>query len=141
METSVTDGLEVWWQGQAMLVRTAQDAVNLLSPFFADRESEGVAVLHLTGEGRLLATTFSEAGGVDEVELPIRDILAAALRMGADAFIVAHNHPSGDASPSEADIAATRRLGEAARSAGLRLFDHLIFAGGEFRSLREMGLL
>ena len=54
---------------------------------------------------------------------------------------IAHNHPSGDPSPSRADIEATRRLAEAAAALGIRLHDHLIFAGGDCRSFRALGLL
>jgi DNA repair protein RadC len=120
---------------------TPESAAGLLAPYFAAREGEAVAVLHLDGESRLLGTTFSELGGAGEVDLPVREILGAALRMGASAIIVAHNHPSGDLAPSDADLDATRRLAEAAAAAGLRLVDHLIVARDAWRSLRQMGLL
>ncbi|HEX2763623.1 MAG TPA: JAB domain-containing protein [Allosphingosinicella sp.] len=124
-----------------MLIRTAADATHLLAPFFASQiDVEAVAVLHLDQERRLLGTTFSE-GVAEQADLPLREILGAALRVGAAAIIVAHNHPSGDPEPSEQDLSATRRLFEAAGAAGIRLVDHLIFAGGECRSLRKLGLL
>lgn len=128
------------WQSRNMFIRTVSDAEPLLAPFFASQEGEAVAVLHLDPSGRLLGTTFTE-GEADEAELPVRDILGAALRFGATGIIVAHNHPSGQAEPSEEDMRATRRLFEAANAAGIRLFDHLLFAGGECRSFRALGLL
>ena len=54
---------------------------------------------------------------------------------------MAHNHPSGDPRPSRADIQATRRLAETADALDIRLHDHLIFAGTDCRSFRELGLL
>jgi DNA repair protein RadC len=128
------------WQSPPMFIRSATDARPLLAPYFDAREEEAVAVMHLDQDGRLLGTTFSD-GGTEEAELPVREILGAALRFGAAGIIVAHNHPSGDADPSEEDLGATRRLAEAGRAAGIRLFDHLIFAGGECRSMREVGLI
>ena len=124
-----------------MIVDTAHKAAELLRPFFEAQKGEAVAVLHLDGDRRLLASTFTEAAGVVSVDLPIREILGSALRLGAASLIVAHNHPSGDGRPSEADIAATRRLADAAAAAGVRLTDHFIFAGEEVSSFRALGLI
>lgn len=73
--------------------------------------------------------------------LPLRAIIAAALELGSRGLIVAHNHPDGDPRPSDADLEATRRLAETAGTLGIRLHDHLIFAGGQCRSFRQLGLL
>ena len=71
----------------------------------------------------------------------MREIFAAALKCDAFGLVIAHNHPSGDPRPSRADIEATRRLAETAAALGICLHDHLIFAGGECCSFRELGLL
>ena len=55
--------------------------------------------------------------------------------------MVAHNHPSGDTTPSEADISVTKRLKEAAELMGIQLLDHLIIGDGKFESLREKGVI
>ena len=124
-----------------MIIDSSRAAAELLAPFFAAHEDEVVAVIHLDGGRRLLATTFGEAGEEDSVDLHIRDILGSALRLGADSLIVAHNHPSGDAEPREEDLRATRRLADAAAGAGIRLTDHLIFSGDDCRSFRELNLM
>jgi DNA repair protein RadC len=124
-----------------MLIGTARIAADLLAPLFASAQAETVAVIHLDLERRLLALTIEEAGSEAEVELPIRSILAKALRIGSDAIVVAHNHPSGDPTPSAADESATRALAEAAAGVDIRLHDHLIFGGGECRSFRSLGLI
>jgi DNA repair protein RadC len=120
---------------------TAQDAAELLAPLFADRTGELLAVLHLDAAQGLIALDEQPGAGAGAVDLPMRDIFRAALDRGAVGLVIAHNHPSGDPRPSRADVEATRRLAETAASLGIRLHDHLIFAGGACRSFREMGLL
>jgi DNA repair protein RadC len=124
-----------------MRITTLHDAEPLLAPYFADAAEERVVAAHLGEDQSLLAVTLEETGGRDDVALPIRGIAASALRLGAAAVIVAHNHPSGDPEPSAADKEATRRLAEALRPLGVRLVDHLIFAAGACRSMAAEGLL
>ena len=124
-----------------MRIGSASVAADLFQPIFTGSERERVAVLHLDSRRLFLALTLEEEGGESDTELPVGAILARALRLGAAALIVAHNHPSGNPEPSEADLAATRALADAARQVDLKLADHLIFAGGEWRSLYALGLL
>jgi len=124
-----------------MIIGTAKDAAHVLEPFFSSVTHERVAVIHLNGDRDVLALTFEDTGSHDLAELPIGGIIAKALRLGATAIVVAHNHPSGDATPSAADEAATRALAAAAASVDIRLQDHLVFANGDCRSFRGLGLL
>lgn len=124
-----------------MIIRTAQDARDLLQPILRAADVEKVAVAHLGQRQELLRVVEQEGGGADAIDLPIRTIIAEALRCGSLGLVVAHNHPSGDASPSAADILATRELAETASRLGIRLHDHLIFAGADCRSFRALGLL
>ncbi len=124
-----------------MIVGTPNQAAQLLAPIFAASEEEAVAVLHLGRDQRLIALTVEEPGSQDEVELPIRSMLANALRLGAQGLVIAHNHPSGDPDPRAEDQEATRALARAAASVNILLHDHLIFAGSESRSFRALGLL
>lgn len=64
-----------------------------------------------------------------------RRVMRPAVQLGAPAVIVAHNHPSGDPTPSEADVDVTRRLREAGDVLGIRLLDHLVIGDGTFRSV------
>jgi DNA repair protein RadC len=120
-----------------MIVDTARVAAELLAPHFAELEGEGVAVLHLDEDRRLLATTFDPGGP----GLPMRSILAASLRAGAVAIVVARNHSGDDAKPTPEELDAARALAEAGAALGVRLIDHLVFAAGQCRSFRELGLL
>lgn len=70
-----------------------------------------------------------------------REVFAPALREGAAALIVAHNHPSGDPTPSAEDRDVTVRLADAGRLLGVRLLDHVVVGDPGFLSMRERGLL
>jgi DNA repair protein RadC len=124
-----------------MIVATARAAADLLAPMFASIDGEKLCVLHLDTARKLIALEEYAVGGDDEILLSMREIFAAALRHGAAGMVIAHNHPSGDPRPSRADKAATRRLAETAAALGIVLHDHLIFAGAECLSFRELGLL
>ena len=99
-----------------------------------------MAVLYLDGDRRLIDVVELSGEG-DDGGLPVRAIVADAVRLGAEAIVLGSMHADGDPAPGEADRAAARMLADSARTLGIRLFDHLIFAGGEVRSFRELGLL
>jgi DNA repair protein RadC len=124
-----------------MIVDTARAAADLFAPVFAGSPGEKLAVLHLDEARKLLALDEHDIGGSAEIALPLREIFAAALRHGAVGMVIAHNHPGGDPQPNRADKAVTRRLAETAGALAIVLHDHLIFAGGECLSLRQLGLL
>jgi DNA repair protein RadC len=126
-----------------VIVANARDSAALFERAFADvpAEAETLAVAYLDAGRRLIETVVSPPAGPEHVDLPVRRILEDALRLGAAGIIVAHNHPSGDPQPSPADVEATRELADTAARLGMRLIDHLIFAGGETCSLRSLGLL
>jgi DNA repair protein RadC len=111
-------------------------------PLFAGQVQEMLAVAHLDAGWRLIETrrmpTDAEA---DCIALPLRDIVADTIRLGSAALVIAHNHPSGDPQPSRTDLDATRALSDVLRPIGIRLYDHMIFGGAKWRSLRMMGLL
>lgn len=124
-----------------MQIATARDAAQLLQPLFADIVGEKLAVLHLDGGRDVLALDEQAVELRRSVAFPIRAIIVKALDLDTKSLIIAHNHPSGDPTPSRTDVAATRRLAETADALGIRLHDHLIFAGTECRSFRALGLL
>ena len=102
---------------------------------------EQLLVAHLDEQARCIHLSRHE-GQRDAVGLPVRKIIADAARLGSAGVILAHNHPSGDPTPSNIDCRATRTLAHAGEALDLTVVDHLIFApGGECRSFRRMGLL
>ena len=113
----------------------------LFAPTFAGLRAETVAVAHLDAVLGLIEFAVLPGSCATLVELPLRDLIGDALRLGARRLIVAHNHPNGDPAPSRADLVTTRRLVEVARPLGIRVTDHLIFAGEDVTSFRLLGLL
>ncbi|MDQ8755683.1 JAB domain-containing protein [Sphingosinicella sp. LHD-64] len=113
----------------------------MLRPLFVDAGGEKLVVLHLDVERRMIGLDEGPVDNEDSVLFPMRAIIGAALALDARGLVIAHNHPSGDPRPSRADIRATRRLAETAGALDIRLHDHLIFAGADCRSFRELGLL
>jgi DNA repair protein RadC len=122
-------------------VQTARDAADLLAPTFAGAARERLAILYLNADRVVLGVSETRLGEKVSIELPLRPIIADALRLNATGLIIAHNHPSGDPMPSAADQAATRKLIRVASELGIQVHDHLVFAGGECRSFRALDLL
>lgn len=104
------------------------------------RAGEQLWVAHLDGAARCLDVTC-HSGGPDTVALPVRDIIRDVARLGSAGVVLAHNHPSGDPSPSAEDCRATRRLAAAAEAIDCAVVDHLVFAGADCASFRRLGLL
>ena len=106
-----------------------------------DRSHERLWVAHVDDAARCIHLERYE-GDRWATDLPVRAILKDAARLGSCGIVLAHNHPSGDPSPSTADCRATRRLAEAGEALDLTILDHLIFAGpSACSSMRRMGLL
>lgn len=111
---------------EGLVLRSVEDVVNAARPELADRRRERVVVLVCDGANRLRQTVVVSEGSMDRSLVPVREILNAVLRFDGKAFAVAHNHPSGDPTPSEADIRATADLARAAEVVGLRFLDHVV---------------
>ncbi|MBN4666336.1 DNA repair protein RadC [Pandoraea nosoerga] len=104
-----------------------------------DPSRERFACLFLDAAHRLVSTRVMFEGTLTQTCAYPREIVRAALETHAAAVIVAHNHPSGVARPSTADLALTRQLGEALALLEIRLLDHFIVAGSSVYSLAEHG--
>lgn len=118
------------------------DAAALLSPRLAHLEREESVVLLMDRRHRVLREVSVGVGGIAHSPMEPREVFAAALREpGVAAVLVAHNHPSGEPTPSPDDVAVTRRLARGAELLGLEFVDHLIVASGGWTSLVEEGVL
>jgi DNA repair protein RadC len=107
----------------------------------AHREVEQFHLLFLDRKNVLIADEAQTRGTVDAAPVYPREVVKRALELNASALILAHNHPSGDPTPSEADIAMTRRLNEALKTVGVTLHDHLVIGKERDASFRALGLL
>lgn len=119
-----------------------QAARSFFASCFRGRQEAGeqLWVAHVDDATRCLHVECYE-GEPESVDMPVRDIILDAARLGSAGLVLAHNHPSGDARPSSADCSATRKLARAAEALDLTILDHLIFAGPDCSSMRRMGLL
>lgn len=103
---------------------------------------EEMWVLSLDGRNQLRGTRRVAMGGVHRLTVAPRDILAAVIADSASTFVLAHNHPSGDPTPSADDVTMTRMTSAAAEVMGIPLVDHIVLAAdGSYRSMLEMGVL
>lgn len=125
-----------WSPDERPAVTSPRDALLLLTALRTARREEVWAIM-LDARHRPLDVVTVVVGGINSARLAARDIFAPALRAGAAAFIVAHNHPSGDATPSRADRQVTAVLRGAAELMGLPILDHLIVTGHGHHSFRE----
>ncbi|HET7708873.1 MAG TPA: JAB domain-containing protein [Sphingomicrobium sp.] len=106
----------------------------------SDPRTERLFVAHVDEQARSLHFSHHD-GSRQSTDFPLRTIITDAARHGSAGIVLAHNHPSGDARPSEADCLATRRLASAAEALDCTILDHLIFAGNDCVSLRRLGYL
>lgn len=107
----------------------------------AHRETEQFRVLFLDRKNVLIADEEQARGTVDHVPVYPREVVKRALELNASALILVHNHPSGDPTPSEADITMTGQIDDAARALGLSLHDHIIVGKSRELSFRSSGYL
>ncbi len=120
-------------------IATAELMAGIFSPLAA-RPMEACAILYLDARRRLVGIRHV-VGGIGHVDLSVRTVAADALTFDACAAVMAHNHPSGDPTPSHADLAFTRALARGLHALGVRLSDHVVLAREGLTSLRAKGLL
>lgn len=107
----------------------------------AHRQTEQFRVLYLDRKNVLIADEEQAKGTVDHVPVYPREVAKRALELNASALILVHNHPSGDPTPSQADISMTGKVAAALDALGITLHDHLIIGASDELSFRSEGLL
>lgn len=123
-------------------VLSSWDALmNYLHAALAREPVEQVRALYLDNRNRLVSDEVHGRGTINHTPLYPREIVRRALELQAAALILVHNHPSGDPTPSRADIEMTRELVTAAKALGLAVHDHVIVGNGRWTSFRQEGLL
>ncbi|MBJ9134585.1 JAB domain-containing protein [Citrobacter farmeri] len=120
---------------------STQAARDWLKLKMAGLEREEFMALYLNQQNQLIAHETLFTGSISSTEVHPREVVKRALYFNAAAVILAHNHPSGDTSPSKADKTITQRLVQALQLVDIRVPDHLIVGGTQILSFAEHGLL
>ncbi len=107
----------------------------------AHEKTERFRILFLDKKNALIGDEVQQEGTVDHTPVYPREVMKRALELGATAIIMVHNHPSGDPTPSPADISMTREVQNAGQSLGITLHDHIVVSKSGNKSFKTMGLL
>ena len=107
----------------------------------AHRDTEQFRILYLDTKNTLIADEEQARGTIDHVPVYPREVVKRGLELNAASLILVHNHPSGDPTPSQADIAMTAQIEAAARALGITVHDHLIIGKSRELSFRAEGLI
>lgn len=118
-----------------------QSLIDYLHADMAFRLTERCRLLHLDNHNRLIRDEILSEGSVDQAPVYVREVIRRAIELCSVGLILVHNHPSGDANPSEADIQLTRSIVAATRPLKIYLHDHVIISSSGACSLRALGLL
>jgi DNA repair protein RadC len=119
-----------------------EDVVRLCGPQFRGSDREHFWALPLNTKNQLLRTIEVSVGSLNASIVHPRELFKECVKVSAASVVVVHNHPSGDPTPSGADIQLTRRLVKAGDVLGIEVLDHVVIGdGGAHASLRDLGLM
>jgi DNA repair protein RadC len=128
------------WPGGAVTLRNPNDAYEVLKDLIEfDREVS--VVLMLDTKNKPIGLHFISMGTLNSTLVSPREVFKAAILNNASHIIFAHNHPSGDPTPSQEDVTMTQRLCEAGKILAIEVMDSLVIGHNRFVSLREQGLM
>jgi DNA repair protein RadC len=121
------------------VIRCPQDVADLLMDRLRFQTQEHFVVLILDTKNRVIAEETISIGSLNASIVHPREVFKPALKRSAASIICAHNHPSGDPTPSRKDLEVTRRLLEAGRILGIEVLDHVVIGDHRYISLKEQG--
>ena len=121
-------------------VGSPEDIANLVQIEMAALEQEQLRVVLLDTKHRILGSRTVYQGSVNQAQVRVAEVFRDAIRQNATAIVAVHNHPSGDPTPSAADVALTVEIVAAGRLLDVELLDHLIIGQGRWLSLKRLGL-
>lgn len=125
---------------EVKILNTTSDCCKYITPYFAGRKNETVFLLCMDAKCKVLSCKLMGEGSVNSANVSIRKIVETAMKANASSIIIAHNHPTGLAIPSEEDVRTTVQLNRALRLMGIVLADHIIVADGECVSMVQSGI-
>lgn len=122
-------------------IRSSADVFNIFSPLMEDLSHEEFWILFLNRANKVLGRLKISQGGVSGTVTDVRIVMKKAIEMLASGLVICHNHPSGNNSPSDADIRITQKIKEAGALMDIQLLDHLIVCGKNYYSFADNGAL
>ncbi|MET3682547.1 DNA repair protein RadC [Alkalibacillus flavidus] len=123
------------------VVKSPEDGANFLMEDFRGLQQEHFVALYLNTKNQIIHRQTIFIGSLNSSIVHPREVFKEAIKRSAASIICAHNHPSGDPSPSNEDIQVTRRLYESGKVIGIDLLDHLVIGDEKFTSMKEKGYL
>jgi DNA repair protein RadC len=123
------------------VLSTWQRLLDYCQGVMANEATEQFRLLFLDRKNTLIADEVQQRGTVDHTPVYPREVIKRALELGASAIILVHNHPSGDPTPSRADIDMTKEIVTAAKAMGLMVHDHLVIGKGKHASFKSLGII
>ena len=121
-------------------VNTPDAANNIVRPILESEPEEVCILLTLNTKGKVTGVSEISRGSINASIVHPREVFKRALLMNAASIIVAHNHPSGDPTPSQEDISLTKRLSEAGHILGIEVNDHIVIGDAKYASLKVSNL-
>lgn len=122
-------------------ISQSSDAFKVFHPYLADLTTEEFWVLFLNQNNKILGKTKLSSGGINFSLVDLRVLFKQALEQSCSAIMIAHNHPSGNLKPSEADLKITREIAAAGKILNIQLLDHLIITQRTYFSFADENLL
>lgn len=126
---------------QKVIVRSSKDIFDHMHPLLGDLSHEEFWVIYLNKGNRIIDKERVSSGGVAGTVVDVKIILKNALQKLASGIILAHNHPSGNMQPSDADISVTKKLKEAAKLMEMHILDHIIVGETDYYSFADNGII
>lgn len=126
---------------EAPVMRNWENVISYCHAAMSHGKQEQLRLIFLNAKNKIIADEVQQTGTVNQTPIYPREVVKRALEIGASAVIMVHNHPSGDPTPSKADIELTEAVRKALALVDIQLHDHLVVGREGHSSLREMGLI
>lgn len=121
-------------------IKTPEQLSQVVMSELKDQKQEYIKTILLDNQNRVIKTVTNAIGGLNANCIEVREILKEPIKQSAAKIALAHNHPSGDVTPSQSDVQFTLRVRDACHLVGVELMDHVIIGKGDFASLKRMEL-
>ena len=121
-------------------ISSPSDGANLLTPFLGPLDHEELWIINMDTRNRVKSLVILYKGSVNSSQVRVGEVFRQAIAENSPAILLAHNHPSGDPTPSPDDVAVTRAIVQAGKLLDIDILDHLVICSSRFLSLKERSL-